>query len=320
MFGQWKELHLKKIAAVALVAVLVGGIIAGFFVNSRIDLIEQFSLGRQPIRGVPDTSASAITSSPPSIEGINSHPEMYGTGADPNVITLGPKEGGCQGCPPYQSKTSMEFEVEHGSPVLAPVDIVLIGFSNRNAEYRVRSDREIQSPYDDLELVFESASPDWPGMIVCVYHLQSSPLLIGQGQDQDCDRVEKWTGSTQPQGRLLSAIDEFVFRRLGDNDACEALMGRLVRRGEVIGYAGSVGDHSMAAFRFKVSHTEENPTVRFGNPYLHWVQPGSFFFWKCYSPDADFPVGVLAYPFLCEDYDLPSEQYDVNFKYSPTEN
>ena len=47
-----------------------------------------------PIPGIPDTSASAITSPPPSMEGINTHTEMYGTGADPNIITLGPKVGG----------------------------------------------------------------------------------------------------------------------------------------------------------------------------------------------------------------------------------
>ena len=156
-------------------------------------------------------------------------------------------------------------------------------------------------------------------MIVCVYHLQSSPLLIGHGQDQSCDRVEEWKGTWQARGRILSAIDEFVIKGIGDPDSCEALMGRLVRRGEVIGYAGSVGDHSMAAFRFKVSHTEKNPTVRFGNHYLHWVQPSSFFYWKCFSQDTDFPAGVLAYPFPCEDYVLPAEQYDVNFKYARTE-
>ena len=34
-----------------------------------------------------------------------------------------------------------------------------------------------------------------------------------------------------------------------------------------------------------------------------------------YSPDTDFPNGVLAYPFECEDYSLPIEQHDLNFKY-----
>lgn len=311
---------MKKIAVVALVGVLAVVAIAGFLVSTKIDIMEQLSLGRQPVRGVPESSASAITSPPPSMEGINTHTEVYGTGADPEIITLGPETGGCPGCPPYPNKNSMEFELEHGTPVLAPVDMKLIGFNNRNADYRVRSDGEIQSPYDDLELVFESASPEWPGMIVCVYHLQSSPLLIGQNQGQGCDGVEEWRGTWQAQGHLFSATDEYVFKRIGDPDSCEALIGRLVRRGEVIGYAGSVGNHSMAPFRFKVSHTERNPTVRLGNRYLHWVQPGSFFYWKCFSPDADFPIGVIAYPFPCEDYELPAEQYDVDFKYSPTDN
>ena len=114
-------------------------------------------------------------------------------------------------------------------------------------------------------------------------------------------------------------FEDFVFEEKGESGVCDALIGRLVKRGEVIGYAGSVGNHSMAPFRIKVSHTEKNPNVRIGNSYLHWVQPGSFFYWKCYSPDADFPSGVLAYPFPCEDYQLPAEQYDVNFKYTRTQ-
>ena len=61
------------------------------------------------------------------MDGINTHTEVYGTGADPNIITLGPKIGGCTGCPPYPNKNSMEFELDHGTPVLAPIDMVLIG-------------------------------------------------------------------------------------------------------------------------------------------------------------------------------------------------
>ena len=91
-----------------------------------------------PIPGVPHTSASAVTSPPPSMEGINIHTEMYGTGADPNIITLGPKVGGHPDSDPYSNKTSMEFELKHGVPVLAPIDMVFIGFKNRNAKYRIR--------------------------------------------------------------------------------------------------------------------------------------------------------------------------------------
>jgi hypothetical protein len=50
--------------------------------------------GPTPIPSVPDTSASVITSPPPSMEGINTHTQVYGTGTGPNMITLGPKVGG----------------------------------------------------------------------------------------------------------------------------------------------------------------------------------------------------------------------------------
>jgi len=268
-----------------------------------------------PLASVPDTSASAITSPPPSMEGINTHTQVYGTGADPNMITLGPKVGGHPGWEPYPDKTSMEFELNHGTPVLAPIDMVLVGFRNNSANYRIQSGRK-QTPYNDLLLSFESASPDWPGMIIIVYHLLSSPLLRGHNQNPDCSEVEEWGSTVQAQGHQFYEFNDYMISEKGNARSCDALIGHLVKRGELIGFAGSVGTHSMAAFSFKVSHTSENPTVQKGNRYLHWVQPGSFFYWKCYSPDAKFPSGVLAYPFECEGYQLPAEQYDVNFKYT----
>jgi hypothetical protein len=255
------------------------------------------------------------------MEGINTHTEMYGTGADPNVITLGPKVGGQPGWEPYTNKTSMEFELNHGVPVLAPADMMLVGFKNQSVKYRIRSDGERQAPYNDLELYFESVSPDWPGMIISVYHLLSSPLLLGHNQHPDCAEGETW-GTNQAeadgvssQGHLFFAFNDYL-REQGNASSCDALMGYSVKRGELIGFAGSVGSHSMAPFRFKVSHTSANPTVREGNLHLHWVQPGSFFYWKCYSFDAQFPSGVLAYPFECGNFQIPSEQHDVSFKYS----
>jgi hypothetical protein len=73
------------------------------------------------------------------MEGINTHSQVFGTDADPNIITLGPKLGTNPDWPPYLNKFGMEFELDHGTPVLAPVDMVLVGFSNRNASYRIRS-------------------------------------------------------------------------------------------------------------------------------------------------------------------------------------
>ncbi len=67
-------------------------------------------------------------------------------------------------------------------------------------------------------------------------------------------------------------------------------------------------------------HHTVNPTVRRGDPNLHWVQPATFFYWMCYSPDAVFPPGVLAYPFQCGGYHLPAEQQNVHFKFFPGPN
>ena len=113
-----------------------------------------------PVQGVPLTSASAITSPPSSMEGINTHTETYGTGADPNIITLGPKVSGHPDSNPYPNQTSLVFQVHRGVPVLAPVDMMLVGFKNRSVKYRIRSDGRKQAPYNDLELWFESVSPD----------------------------------------------------------------------------------------------------------------------------------------------------------------
>ncbi len=268
-----------------------------------------------PIRGVPDTSASAITSPPPSMVGINTHTEVYGQGTYPNMITLGPKLGSHPEKPPYPTHHGMIFELNHGTPLLAPIDMVLVGFDNRNANYRIQ-DGQKKTPYNDLMLIFESASPDWPGMIIKVYHLYSSPLLLGHYQNPDCGECEEWVGTVQAQGHLFFEFDDYTTPEKGNAGACEALIGYTVKRGELIGFAGSVGTHSFADFCFKVSDTSENPTVQKGNRYLHWVQPGSFFYWKSYSPDANFPSGVLAYPFECDGYQLPAEQHDVNFKYT----
>ncbi|HEX9896348.1 MAG TPA: hypothetical protein VGA85_01635 [Dehalococcoidales bacterium] len=285
-----------------------------------------------PIRGVPATSASAITSPPPSMVGINTHTEVYGQDADPNMITLGPKLGINPEKPGYATKHSMAWELKiHGTPVLAPIDMVLVGFQN-NSAYRITDGQNI-TRMDDLVLFFESASPDWPGMIIYVYHLSSSPLLLGQDINPDCSACEEGQRENiQAQGHLYMGNMDYVTDK-GNAGACEALIGYKVKRGELIGFAGTmpagVGPHSFVDIGFKVSDTSENPLfglkgtdtsgerhVQTGNPYLHWVQPGLFFYWKSYSPDANFPSGVLAYPFECDGYQLPAEQHDVNFKYT----
>jgi len=266
------------------------------------------------------------------MEGINTHTELYGQGADPDMITLGPKVGGHPGWTPYAGKHSMAFEAyKAGTPVLAPLDMVLVGFQNDNFYQIVNGQKVLNS---GLQLYFESASPDWPGMIIYIYHLYSSPLLLGHYQNPGCGECEGPPVNIQAQGRILPGNRDYVTDK-GNAGSCQALIGYKVKRGELIGFAGTVpapdgvGTHSFADFGFKVSDTSENllfglktadtsgeRVIQGGNPYLHWVQPGSFFYWKSYRPDAVFPSGVLAYPFECDGYQLPAEQHDVNFKYT----
>jgi len=250
------------------------------------------------------------------MDGINTHTELYGTGADPDIITLGPKTGGHPGWEPYQHKPGMGFEAyKGGSPVLAPFDMVLVGFRDTSTQI-VSGGTSAHS--DDVKLFFESASPDWPGVYVTVYHLLTSPLLTGHTQRANNDL------SVPPaQGYQIFWDANYTVSPTGNSASYGALIGYKVKRGELIGFAGTVpaldgvGTHSFADFYFNVPDTSINPNIKNGDRYLHLVQPGSFFYWKSYSPDADFPSGVLAYPFEIDGYQLPTEQRNVNFKYSP---
>jgi hypothetical protein len=268
-----------------------------------------------PVYAVPATSASAVTSPPASMVGINTHMEVFSTGADPNNITLGPKYGSHPEYPPYSTKVSVGVELARKTPLLAPIDMMLIGFCDSTAEYRIQNGLT-NTPYYDLELIFQSTSPDWPGMIIKAYHLYSSPLLIGHNQNPDGSEVGEWGSVSQSAGHLFGAYEDSINPPKGTPGICVALLGYTVKRGELIGFAGGVGPHTFADFCFKVSDTKENPTVQKGNRYLHWVQPDAFFYWKSYRPDAVFPAGVLAFPFECDGFQLPAEQRDVNFKYT----
>jgi len=281
-------------------------------ITTKPDIASKLSATTQ---GVLATSASAITSPPPSMVGINTHTEVFGTGSNPNMITLGPKLGSHPDWLAYATHYGTTVELKtRGTPVLAPIDMVFVGFSNTSAEYRIQNGQK-QTPYDDLMLIFESDSPDWSGMIIIAYHLYGSPLLLGHRQDPACGVGVEWGTYGQVQGHVFYPFDDYMVTDKGTAAPCDALIGYTVKRGELIGFAGSVGTHSFADFCFKVPDTSENPTVQKGNRYLHWVQAASFFYWKNYSPDAIFPNGVLAYPFETDGYQLSAEQRDVNFKY-----
>jgi hypothetical protein len=242
--------------------------------------------------------------------GINTHTELNGTGADPNIITLGPKEGGHPGWTTYEHKPGMSFEgYDRGSPVLAPFDMILVGFRDTGKNYKIISGQKI-TPVDDVKLFFEPASPDWPGVYMTVYHLLTSPLLTGHIPTSIHDSV------SPAEGLQIFWDGNYTLPLTGNAESYGALIGYKVKRGELIGFAGSVGTHNFADFYFNVPDASINPNITKGNKNLHLVQPGSFFYWKSYSPDAIFPAGVLAYPFECDGYRLPAEQRDLNFKYT----
>ena len=97
--------------------------------------------------------------------------------------------------------------------------------------------------------------------------------------------------------------------------SCKALIGKALKRGAVVGYAGTVGNHSQAPIMVKVKSKSINPTVKTGDKYLHWVQPDVFFYWKCYSKNATFESVILAYPFPCDGYQVPSLKLKSTLKY-----
>ena len=69
--------------------------------------------------------------------------------------------------------------------------------------------------------------------------------------------------------------------------------------------SGQVGKHEFTSIKIKVKSDKQNPLMlknkAQGDPYLHWVKPAKFFYWKCFSPQVEFSDGVLAYPFQCSD-------------------
>lgn len=263
----------------------------------------------------PENSVSAITKRPINMQGINVQHFLFSGGMDPAFVTLGPKTGSRPELGYYDGKSGVNFEIGDGEPILAPVDARFIGFNNRNSDFRNGMDGTLQVPFDDLELCFESMSSDWPGLIFCFYHLQNSPLLLGIDKDPLCSNAKEWPGPLRAEGWQFYTENDSAYAGNATSAACQALLGREVKRGAVIAYSGSVGTHSQAPIRMKVPDKSLNPTVKSGDRNLHWVQGDAFFYWKCFAPDATFEQGVLAYPWECNGFKVPTEQRLVDYKY-----
>ena len=228
----------------------------------------------------------------------------FGTHADPKVITLGPKKGGKPGFKPYKGKHSLDIDMPLDTPILAPIDMTFIGFKNNSAEKNKK-----HKPFDDLEMCFESDTKDWPGMIVCFYHLRTSPLMKGHLVNDECSRIKNYDIEkiANGGGRTYFLTNDATWgethKSSRDPKSCQAELGKQIKRGEVIALSGQVGKHEFSSIKIKVKSDKQNPLMlkNKGDPYLHWVQPAKFFYWKCFSPQVEFPDGVLAYPFQCDD-------------------
>ncbi len=264
----------------------------------------------------PADSVSAITNPPKSMVGINDQHAQFTGGMDPNYVTLGPKTGTHPEMGSYDTKIGVNFEIAYGLPILAPIDARFISFNNRNSDYRAADNLgPLRQPFDDLDLCFESTHADWPGLIFCFYHLKNSPLLLGIDKSALCSNAKEWPGPLRAEGWQFGTTGEGYLFGNSISASCQALLGRTLKRGDVIAYSGTVGTHSQAPITMKVPNEAINPTVTKGDKNLHWVQGDVFFYWKCFSKDAVFEKGVLTYPWECGGYQAPREQRSVSFKY-----
>jgi hypothetical protein len=274
-----------------------------------------FSVTFASLAQAGSTSASVLTHPPLDMTGINTQQHLFSGGMDPEFVTLGPKEGLHPELGSYPGKIGVNYELPLNSPILAPLDSKFVGFNNRNSDARNGMDGTLQVPFDDLQLCFESTSKDWPGLSYCFYHLRNSPLLQGININKLCSNAKLWPGPLRAEGRQFYAENDGMQPRSTTSKSCKALLGKNIKRGSIIAYAGTVGSHSQAPITVKVRDSSINPTVINGDPFLHWVQSDVFFYWKCYSPKVIFELGVLAYPFECGGYKVPAVQRSLKFKY-----
>lgn len=130
-----------------------------------------------------------------------------------------------------------------------------------------------------------------------------------------CSNAKEWPGPLRAEEWQFFINNDGY--KIGDavSASCKALLGRSVKRGDVIAYSGTVGTHSQAPITMKVPDKSINPTIIKGDPNLHWVQGDVFFYWKCFSKTAVFEKGVLAYPWECGGYQAPREQRLITYKY-----
>jgi len=145
-----------------------------------------------------------------------------------------------------------------------------------------------------VKLFFLSASPDWPGVYMTVYHLLNSPLLTGHTQSTNND-----PSALPAQGFQLFWDGNYTVEPTGDAASYGALIGYKVKRGELIGFAGTVpvpdgvASHSFADFYFDVPDISVNPNIKTGDIHLHLFNLEHSFTGKVIALMRFSPAGCL---------------------------
>ena len=228
----------------------------------------------------------------------------FGTPADPNMVTLGPKYDAKLTLPPYKGKTSLNIKMPLSTAVLAPLDLEFVGYKNRHAEMRA-TPMGVYQPFDDLELCFKSINRETP-LVMCAYHVRSSPLLPELFKTKLCNVRPDWNfGDKQvpKAGLVYFETKTSKYDDLKNDDVCGAKIGTIMKRGQILAYSGTVGANAHTGFRFKVYDEKPNPILdkkKTFNINLHWVQPRVFFDWQCFDESQTFETEVLTYPFDCK--------------------
>jgi hypothetical protein len=181
--------------------------------------------------------ASAVTHQPADMSDINGMHEvlrsdnsliLFGTQADPKTVTLGPTNVGVTDWPAYDGKHSLNIKMPLMTPITAPLDMEFVGFKNRSASYRQDTPESFRmEPFDDLELCLESVSADWSGMIVCVYHLKTTPLLQAHLKHEDCGIQDRWDGGGAEKGRIYYLKNSYDESHRNP-ESCEPLLGAIL--------------------------------------------------------------------------------------------
>ena len=196
----------------------------------------------------------------------------------------------CPNCKGYPRKRGVSLQSPRGTPVFAIADMRLLGAKNKNAltypdhPWQSGRIRGKDSPYDDLELVFE----DMNGNEIGYYHMLSTPFVPGFNKGK-CMRPVCYQSSTH--GRTAEK-----WKRYPDN--CGGFSEELlkndmsVKKGDLIGLSGTAGSASFSPHISLWVQMKDASGI-----YQYWA-PEDTFEWENLPTESD----AYLFPFMHQDY------------------